>query len=192
MLRYFLTIFAVILVAGLGVLGWQGKKSKDAPLWGQKLFNNMDYQSRLRPLGESSFEGWTDGRAARPPVAGTVVRGDARHQTAAFSPEYKAALQLNTEFASGKDATGKFIDGFPKNSLEATADGKALKPFVLTNEFIALGKKKFDIYCAVCHGVAADGNGIMKKRGEIEGDEAIAAIANLQGDTYRKYPNGQV
>ena len=44
----------------------------------------------------------------------------------------------------------------------------------------------------VCHGPAADGNGIMKQRSQIEGDEAIAAIANLQGEAYRKYPNGQV
>ena len=195
MLRYFLTLFAVIVIVGLGVLGWQGKPSKDTPLWGPKLFNNMDYQSKYRPLGESAF--FEDGRAARPPVAGTVARGSALNTDAVFSADYKAALQSNPEFATGKaginaDGTPKFIDGFPKLSLETSADGKTLKPFVLTNEFIALGKQKFDIYCLVCHGAAADGNGIMKKRSEIEGDEAIAAIANLQLANYRAYPNGQV
>lgn len=190
MLRYILTLFAVACIVGLGVLGWQGKKSKDTPTWGPKLFNNMEYQSKYRPLGESAF--FEDGRAARPPVTGTVARGSARDTDAVFSAGYKAALQSNSEYATGKDASGKFIDGFPKSSLEVSADGKTLKPFVLTNEFIALGKQKFDIYCLVCHGPAADGNGIMKKRNEIEGDEAAGTIANLQLATYRAYPNGQV
>lgn len=192
MLRYFLTIFAVACVAFIGIAGWQGKKSKDTPLWGQKLFNNMDYQSKYRALGESSFENWTDGRTARPPVAGTVVRGSALNQSAVFSPEYIAAAERNREFSTGKNSTGVFIEGFPKFSLTPSADGKGLAPYAVTNEVLDLGRHKFDIYCAVCHGVAANGKGVLKERSQIEGDENIAAIADLQGAVYRKYPNGQI
>lgn len=193
MLRYFLTLFAVVCVAVIGVLGWQGKKSKDTPVWGPKLFNDMDYQAKYRPLGESSFQGFTDGRTARPPVTGTVARGSALEPTVVFSPEYQAAAVKNTEFSTGKNASGKFIDGFPKLSLHASADGKGLAEYAVDSKVLDLGKRKYDIYCAICHGVAADGNGIMKKRSEVQdGEESIAAIANLQGELYRKYPNGQV
>lgn len=190
MLRYFLTLFAVICVAFIGVAGWQGKKSKDTPVI---IFDDMDYQAKYKPLGESTFAGFADGRMARPPVAGTVARGSINEPGVVFSPEYKAAAVTNTEFSTGKDASGKFIDGFPKNSLHASADGKGLAPYALDSKVLDLGKRKFEIYCAVCHGPAADGNGIMKKRGEVqEGEEAIAAIQNLQGETFRKYPNGQI
>lgn len=191
MLRYFLTAFVVVCVALLAIAGWQGKISKDTPMWGHKEFNNMEYQSRYRSLGEAKFEGWTDGREARPPVAGTVSRSTLVNEQDVFSGEYVAALQRNVEFATGKDAAGKFVTGFPKNSLKPDGKGGFL-PYVVNHEVLELGRKKFDIYCAICHGPAADGNGVMKKRGANEGDEAIGAIADLQGATYRAYPNGQV
>lgn len=190
MLRYFLTLFAVLCVAAIGVAGWQGKKSKDTPVI---IFDDMDYQAKYKPLGESTFAGFADGRMARPPVTGTVARGSAQEPGVVFSAEYKAAAVTNVEFSTGKDASGKFIDGFPKSSLTASADGKGLAPYAVDTKVLDLGKHKYDIYCAICHGPAADGNGIMKKRGEVQdGEEAISAIANLQGETYRKYPNGQV
>jgi len=191
MLRYFLTAFVVCCVALLAIAGWQGKTSKEPPMFGHKEFNNMEYQSRFRSLGEASFEGWTDGRASRPPVAGTVARGTRLNEHEVFSENYAAGLQRNPEFAHGKNAQGKFIDGFPQ--LSVTPDGKGgFKPYAVDNTVLELGKKKFEIYCAICHGPAADGNGIMKKRSANDGDEAIAAIADLQGASYRAYPNGQL
>ena len=55
-----------------------------------------------------------------------------------------------------------------------------------------VGRGKFQVYCAVCHGVAGDGNGIMKVRSAIEGDAAIVTIASLQTPLIRAYPNGQI
>lgn len=196
MLRYFLTAFAVACIAIIAIAGFQGKVSKETPAYGTKMFNNMDYQSKYRALGESEFAGFANGAAARPPVPGTVARGTGLNEATVFSAAYNAAAQENPEFATGKDKSGKFIDGFPKRSLKTQADG-SLAPYVLTNETLALGKQKFEIYCAVCHGLAADGKGILRQRGSIEtetpgGPIVLNAIANLQDAPFRKYPNGQI
>lgn len=196
MLRYFLTAFAVLCLAIIAIAGFRGKVSKEPPMYGTKMFNNMDYQSKYRALGESQFDGFANGAAARPPVAGAVARGTGLNEPVVFSAAYNAALQENVEFATGKDAAGKFIDGFPKRSLTTGADGK-LAPYALTRETLALGKQKFEIYCAVCHGHAADGNGILKARGAVEpespgGPVSLGTIANLHQETIRKYPNGQI
>jgi len=76
-----------------------------------------------------------DGRATRPFAVGTVAVGEAR---------------VDAHFHEGK------IDG--KNALGLPA---SVKP---TPELLARGRKQFDIHCAVCHGVLADGQGLVHKR----------------------------
>lgn len=197
MLRYFLTAFAIACVAIIAVAGFQGKVSKEPPMYGTKMFNNMDYQSKYRALGQTEFAGFTNGAAARPPVQGTVARGTGLNESAVYAANFNTAAQENREFITGKDASGKFIDGFPALSLTATADGKSLEPYKLSHATLALGKEKFDIYCAVCHSHAGDGKGIMKERGSIEaesktGPVIMSTIADLQSAVIRKYPNGQI
>ena len=108
-----------------------------------------------------------------------------------FAPDYRRAESLNPSFATGKDAQGNFLADFPANSLTFLASGE-LAPFTVDAKTLALGQAKFQIYCAVCHGSAADGNGIMKVRSTIEGDVGIVTIANLQLPLFRAYPQGQV
>lgn len=62
----------------------------------------------------------------------------------------------------------------------------------MDSRLLELGRAKFQVYCAVCHGAAADGNGIMKVRSAVEGDVAIVTIANLQTPLFRAYPHGQI
>jgi mono/diheme cytochrome c family protein len=47
----------------------------------------------------------------------------------------------------------------------AGADGKALPriPVPVTPELLAVGRKKFDINCAVCHGLLGDGDSLVAK-----------------------------
>jgi mono/diheme cytochrome c family protein len=49
--------------------------------------------------------------------------------------------------------------GDPALQRGVGADGKplALAPVALTPKLLAAGRKKFDIHCAVCHGLAGDG-----------------------------------
>jgi len=185
MSRY-LTFLAVAVLALISFLGFQGKTSKDTPVY---VFDDMDYQSKYKAQGENVF--FADGRDARPPVAGTVARGDALHPEKVFAADYRRAESLNPSFVTAFDAKGNFLAEFPVKSLTVLKGGE-LQPFTIDGKTLALGQAKFQIYCAVCHGQAADGNGIMKVRSAVEGDVAIVTIANLQTPIFRAYPHGQI
>jgi mono/diheme cytochrome c family protein len=184
MSRY-LTFLAIAVVATLSFLGIQGKVSKDTPVY---VFDDMDYQAKYKAQGENAF--FADGRDARPAVAGTVARGTGLEPLKVFSADYRRAESLNPSFVSGKDAKGEFLAGFPAKSLKF-AKGQ-LNDYGVDAAVLALGQAKYQVYCAVCHGDAADGNGIMKVRSALEGDVAILTIANLQTPLIRAYPNGQL
>lgn len=184
MSRY-LAFLAVAVVATISFLGFQGKTSKDTPVY---VFDDMDYQNKYKAQGENAL--FADGRDARPPVAGTVARGTGLEPTKVFSAGFQRAESQNPSFVTGKDAKGAFISGFPEKSLGFT-NGK-LSDYNVSQATLDVGRAKYQIYCAVCHGQAGDGNGIMKVRSAIEGDVAIVTIASLQTSLIRAYPNGQL
>jgi len=93
---------------------------------------DMHDQPRFKPLAKSDF--YTDLRSARPPVEGTVARGE---------------LHENAYFYTGK------IGSSPGDYM----------PFPVTDEVLARGRERFDIYCAPCHSRMGDGNGIVPSRG---------------------------
>ena len=185
-MRRYLTFLAVVTVALVGFLGFQGKTSKQTPVY---VFDDMDYQSKYKAQGENSF--FADGRDARPPVAGAVARGTGLEPTKVFSAEYRRTESINPTFVTGKDERGNYLADFPVKSLALLPSGE-LKPFIIDSKLLELGRTKYQIYCAVCHGTTADGNGILKVRSAIEGDVAINTIANLQSPMYRTYPQGQI
>ncbi len=184
MSRY-LAFLAVAVVATISFLGFQGKTSKDTPVY---VFDDMDYQNKHKAQGENKF--FADGRDARPPVEGTVARGTGLEPMKVFSATFQRAESQNPSFVTGKDAKGAFLAGFPEKSLGFT-NGK-LNDFKVSQSTLEVGRGKYQIYCAVCHGQAGDGNGIMKVRSAIEGDAAIVTIASLQTPLIRSYPNGQL
>jgi mono/diheme cytochrome c family protein len=94
---------------------------------------DMQDQPKYRPQRPSDF--FADGRSERQPVEGTIARG---------------ALDEDTAFYQGKDASGKDIDAFP------IAVDKAV---------IERGQQRFDIYCAPCHGRIGNGLGMIVRRG---------------------------
>jgi mono/diheme cytochrome c family protein len=184
MSRY-LAFLTVAVIAMISFLGFQGKKSKDTPVY---VFDDMDYQNKYKAQGENAL--FADGRDARPPVAGTVARGNGLEPTQVFAEGFLRAESLNPAFVTGKDAKAAFLAGFPEKSLKLTKGQP--QPYAIDADVLALGQAKYQIYCAVCHGQAADGNGIMKVRSAIEGDAAIITIASLQSPLIRAYPNGQI
>lgn len=93
---------------------------------------DMQDQPRFKPLAESDF--YADLRSARPPVEGTVARGQ---------------LHEDTYFYSGK------LGNNPGDYM----------PFPVTDEVLARGRERFNIYCAPCHSRVGDGNGMIVQRG---------------------------
>lgn len=93
---------------------------------------NMQDQAKYKPQAASSF--FADGSAARPPVADTVARGQAR-----TDDYYYTGL-----------ANGTPVAAFPAP---------------VTREQIERGHERYDIYCAVCHGLTGYGDGMIVQRG---------------------------
>jgi len=93
---------------------------------------DMHDQPRFKPLAESDF--YADLRSARPPVDGTVARGQLHEDTYLY--------------------TGK-LGNSPGDYM----------PFLVTQEVLARGRERFNIYCAPCHSRLGDGNGMVVQRG---------------------------
>ena len=85
MTRY-LAFLAVAVVATISFLGFQGKVSKDTPVY---VFDDMDTQAKYKAQGENQF--FADGRDSRPPVAGTVARGTGLEPAEVFSDGFRRA-----------------------------------------------------------------------------------------------------
>lgn len=94
---------------------------------------DMHDQPKYKPLASTSF--FSDGRASRPIVEGTVARGH---------------LDESTELYAGKDAAGKPVTAFP---VAVTAD------------LVKRGRERFDIYCSPCHDRTGSGRGMVVRRG---------------------------
>jgi len=114
--------------AALALGACRGGTSTSPPV---HLVLDMDFQPKLRTQGASTFEGFTDGRAMRLPVAGTVARDSL--------PD--AALLPDADHP-GKKVDGSYIDH---------------NPLPLTMANLQRGRERFDINCSVCHGYSGRG-----------------------------------
>ena len=130
-MRYFLLIFVLCTVMVVAIAGKRGSISRRPPI---ELFPDMNRQPKLRPQVPNAF--FADGRSSRPPIPGTIARGD-RYED----------LPVNTGRVTG---TTNFVETIP---VEVTA------------KLIARGQQRFNINCSPCHGEQGDGNGVVKKLG---------------------------
>jgi mono/diheme cytochrome c family protein len=163
---YYTLAFTVVLL--ISVMGFRGLRSTRPPV---EVFPDMDRQGKYKPQAESRF--FADGRADRPIPAGTVPRG----RTVDADPAYLRADDFRYE---GKLPDGSFGRGFPAG-LE------------VTDRFIQRGKNRFEIYCAPCHGVLGDGNGITKSYGMLVTpsyhDDRLRALA--EGEIFNTITHGK-
>lgn len=95
----------------------------------QDMFN----QPKARPYRSSDF--FRDGGSARPPVPGTVARGQ---------------LRADRALHTGIGPDGRFV---------------ARLPLPLDRSVLLRGKERFEIFCSPCHGRTGDGRGMIVQRG---------------------------
>lgn len=173
MLKYFFALFALLVVLVVSIAGFRGGKSTRPPI---EIFPDMDHQPKLKAQVPSGF--FADGRAARVPVAGTVPMGYAipLHKPVGGTVGEATGPYKQIYFSSGPVYfdTGKIGDQW--------ATGM---PFVISPEWIARGRERFTINCAVCHGATGAGNGISSKYG-------LVAIANLHQQRIRDMADGEI
>lgn len=117
-------IAAIVILIGL--CACRGQRSEKTPIHPNL---NMDQQNRVEAQEENRF--FSDNRAMRQPVEGTVSRGGLRQDKAMFQ---------------GINEDSSFV---------------AQNPMEITKKFLFRGQDRFEVYCAPCHGITGDGKGII-------------------------------
>lgn len=97
----------------------------------QPIHPNMNMDQQERFEAQEENPFFEDGRSMRMPVEGTVARGNLR--------EDKAYYQ-------GINEDSSFVEHIPVD---------------ITKSFLKRGQKQYNTYCATCHGITGDGQGII-------------------------------
>ena len=133
------------------------------------IFWDMDFQPKFKAQAPNPL--FADGRAMRPPVQGSVARGESYVDTHMFEGVV--------------------------NGQWATALPTSMK---LDQATLERGQQRFNIYCSACHGYAGYGDGAVNQRamelvsnvnGPVNGTQWVAA-KSLHDETTRHQPMGQL
>lgn len=163
-----LLLILVALVPGAIVLRMRAARS-DAPRW--QVFFDMDFQPKKKPQQTTSI--FADKRVQRPPVPGTIARGELELSDPyylGYDPDKTAALEASeaTRMVAFKAQDGAAQDAKPAAPAPAAGEPNYVwlteAPIEATEELFALGKKKFETNCAVCHGFGGYGDGLASQR----------------------------
>jgi mono/diheme cytochrome c family protein len=143
------------LVAIAPLSGCRGGREDKRP---REFFPDLDNQMKWRPQGSSEF--FADGRMMRRPVANTVPFGRVNftmteEQMGADKAWARHWMEQRQDFLKADDAfyTGKGEGGAFLTKI----------PVAVDRQMLELGHKKYDIYCAACHGYLGDGKGMVGK-----------------------------
>ncbi len=116
---------------------------------------NPNMDSQKKYKAQNASRFFADGKVNRLPVEGTVAINEGFEDTGYYF---------------GKNENGEFVKQAPLD---------------FTMETLKTGQKRFDIYCAPCHGRVGDGKGIIINRG-------FVPPPNFHSDKIREYPDGQI
>lgn len=158
----FALIGAAIGVATVGILGFQGEMSRQAPF---ELFPDLVHQAKLRPMEPDPF--FANGVSSQLPPPGTVSRSEPIQAIDGKVYAYQDS-PVNTGYVTG---TTNFVE---------------TNPLPVNEALLERGRDRFDIYCAPCHGRLGDGNGITKKLG------LMPAVANLHDKRIVELTDGEI
>jgi mono/diheme cytochrome c family protein len=161
-LLYFILVFLASAAAMFAVIGVPGHLSRKPPL---EVFPDMDRQAKLRP--EKPFDFFTNGLTSQLPPAGTIAR----------SEPIQTANGVVYSFEDSPVNTGK---------ISGTTNFVETNPLAVNAALLARGREQFNIYCTPCHGGLGDGNGVIKKIGD------MPAVANLHDKRIVEMADGEI
>lgn len=125
---------------------------------------DMQDQPKMKPYRSSTF--FADGLSGRQPIEGTVARGFLRTDTEYYTGK-KSVKSASTQNAAANTYPDD-IDTFP---------------FPITEQTVARGRERYDIFCSVCHGLTGNGDGMIVRRG-------FRRAASFNDDRLRQAPVG--
>lgn len=188
-MKYFFLSYLFVGAIIVSAFGFRGSKSELPPI---EILPDMDHQAKIKYQTKSDF--FADGRGARLPVKGTLPMGfeiPAKPAADGVKPARIAFTSGLGYYDTGK--IGDFYgDGLP---AEITSD-----PAVFNEEFIKRGEQRYNINCAICHGVSGNGKGVTSKYGILTAfnfqqpgnlDPANAAAYRADGAIFDVITNGK-
>lgn len=176
----FLTIFAVILaslIPGAIVLNMRNAKSGKSRF---QVFFDMDFQPNRKTQRPTTI--FADGRVQQLPVPGTIARGELGESDEfllGYTPDDALALMTGesgrlvsltqdenatSEEEAAADETGDEAAAEPTAAGEPNYNWVSEFPLEVNEELYALGKRKFEQNCSVCHGFGGYGDGLVSQR----------------------------
>lgn len=141
-----------LLVLPLVMVSCRGQLSDKPPVHPNL---NMDQQRRFEAQESNPF--FEDNRSMRPPVEGTIARGELRN---------------NPRYYQGINPDSSFVEDIPVE---------------VTRSFLYRGQRQYNIYCAPCHGLTGDGNGII-----IAGRYGYVPAPSYHQDRIRNLTDGEL
>ena len=175
-MRYFFLVYALIALLVVGIFGVRGQKFSKPPI---RIFPDMDEQDKLKAQKPDrvfcrrswrAVAGWPDPAARFQSGWRAGHRRHPRSTSSAARPGYYGTGQIGDYYGSGMP-----------EELQLTADN--------AQELIRRGQERFDIYCALCHGLSGDGQGITSAYGVPVNTNANA---KLNSNTPQSYPDGRL
>jgi len=120
---------AIAVAAVAAMAGCRGGISEDPPF---HLIPDMDDQPKFKAQAANEF--FSDGRAMRPLVDGTLAQGQFHEDEGPYT---------------GKNPDGSFLSRVP---------------YAVDEKLLARGEERFNIYCSPCHDKTGSGAGLVVKR----------------------------
>ena len=173
-MRYFFFAYLLAIVLVIGFAGFRGDKFSRPPIL---ILNDMNNQAKVKAQASNGF--FADGIGSRKPIAATVPMG----------------LKIPTETAaSGSFAVFGFTHGADYYNSGVIGDfwGEGFPEQVKVDDgFIRLGQEKYNINCAICHGIAGNGKGITSQYGIVNiANFHTTGFTDPKAPDYR--PNGSI
>ncbi len=170
-MKYFFLSLIALAVMVVGVFGFRGDKFSQAPI---QVFPDMDDQDKGKAQTANRF--FADGLNSRKPVLGTV-------------PRNAQAGVMPLEFGAGR--SGYYFDG----KLDGTFGNGLPKELEIKEEsdmtgLLGRGEDMFNVNCAICHGKAGDGKGVVSAY--FAQADPIIAVPSLHNFPQDKFPDGYI
>jgi mono/diheme cytochrome c family protein len=127
------------------------------------IIQDMDNQAKIKPQQRNPM--FADRRGMRPPVSGTVARGESRLNDG-----------IDRGIGDGND---------PSSWVESI-------PVPITMQMMRRGQERYDIFCSPCHGLAGYGDGMVSKRAEDLQEGTWTPPSSLHTDLITGRPVGQL
>ncbi len=174
-MRYFFLVYALIALIVVGIFGVRGQKFTKPPV---RIFPDMDEQDKLKAQKPDPF--FADGHGGRLPVTQTQPRG--------FNPEGEKVIGGIPEHEFGGQA-GYYYTGHVGDYYGNGMPEELTLTETSASELILRGKERYGIYCAVCHGVSGNGNGMTAQYGVPVANNVNAKLNAISQETY---PDGRL